>query len=76
MTSPVRITVPNARHAAVATADLAQKVCIRHLNFYYGRTQALKDVSLTLYVNKVTAIIGPSDPRDKRTQDYVHGRFG
>jgi phosphate transport system ATP-binding protein len=60
MTTHVGITVPNARHAAVATTDLAQKVCIRHLNFYYGRAQALKDVSLTLYSNKVTAIIGPS----------------
>jgi phosphate transport system ATP-binding protein len=41
-------------------ADLTQKVCIRHLNFYYGTTRVLKDISLTLYANKVTAIIGPS----------------
>ncbi|MEO8318080.1 MAG: phosphate ABC transporter ATP-binding protein [Bradyrhizobium sp.] len=60
MTTHVGITVPNARHAAVATAGLVEKVCIRHLSFYYGQTQALKDVSLTLYANKVTAIIGPS----------------
>ena len=60
MTSPVRIAVPQARHGKVATAGLAEKVCIRHLNFYYGQTQALKDVSLTLYANQVTAMIGPS----------------
>jgi phosphate transport system ATP-binding protein len=60
MTSLVRITVPNVMHGVVATTGLAQKVCIRHLNFYYGQTQALKDVSMTLYANKVTAMIGPS----------------
>jgi phosphate transport system ATP-binding protein len=60
MASLVRVTVPHARHAAVATSGLAQKVCIRHLNFYYGETRALKDISLTLYANTVTAIVGPS----------------
>jgi phosphate transport system ATP-binding protein len=60
MTSPVRIIVPNARHLAVATAKLTEKVSIRHLNFYYGEIRALNDVSLTLYANNVTAIIGPS----------------
>jgi phosphate transport system ATP-binding protein len=60
MTSPVRIIVPNARHLAVATAKLTEKVSIRHLNFYYGKTRALNDVSLALYANNVTAIIGPS----------------
>jgi phosphate transport system ATP-binding protein len=28
--------------------------------FYYGRVHALKDICLTLYANKVTAVIGPS----------------
>jgi phosphate transport system ATP-binding protein len=60
MTSLVRTTVPHAMHGMVATTGLAQKLCVRHLNFYYGQTQALKDVSLTLYANKVTAMIGPS----------------
>jgi len=60
MTSLVRITVPHAMHGEVATTGLAQKLRIRHLNFYYSQTQALKDVSLTLYANQVTAIIGPS----------------
>jgi phosphate transport system ATP-binding protein len=33
---------------------------IRHLNFHYGNTIALKDVSLPLYTHRTTAIIGPS----------------
>jgi len=38
---------------------LPEKISIRSLNFYYGQTQALKDVSLSLYDGKATAIIGP-----------------
>lgn len=60
MTGPVGITVPSVRHAAVETSALAQKLCINHLNFHYGEVQALKDICLTLYANRVTAIIGPS----------------
>ncbi|HEV7873118.1 MAG TPA: ATP-binding cassette domain-containing protein, partial [Enterovirga sp.] len=37
-----------------------EKVSIRNLQFYYGETQALKDISLPLYERKVTAFIGPS----------------
>ena len=36
------------------------KVVVRGLNFYYGATHALKNVSLNLYDGKVTAFIGPS----------------
>ena len=36
------------------------KVIVRGLNFYYGQTHALKDVSLHLYEGHVTAFIGPS----------------
>ena len=60
MTGPVGIAVPSVRHAAVETSALTQKLCINHLNFHYGEVQALKDICLTLYANKVTAIIGPS----------------
>jgi phosphate transport system ATP-binding protein len=31
-----------------------------HLDFYYGETQALQDVSIEIPANQVTAIIGPS----------------
>jgi phosphate transport system ATP-binding protein len=36
------------------------KMAIRHLNFYYGNNQALKDVSLDLPPRQVTGLIGPS----------------
>jgi phosphate transport system ATP-binding protein len=42
------------------TAGLEEEVAIRGLNFFYGDTRALKDISLSLYKNRVTAFIGPS----------------
>jgi phosphate transport system ATP-binding protein len=36
------------------------KVVVRNLNFYYGQTRALKDVSFNLFSGEVTAFIGPS----------------
>jgi phosphate transport system ATP-binding protein len=36
------------------------KVAIRDLSFFYGEHKALKNISLSLYSNKVTAFIGPS----------------
>lgn len=36
------------------------KISVRNLNFYYGAQRALKDNSLDIAENRVTAIIGPS----------------
>jgi phosphate transport system ATP-binding protein len=36
------------------------KVAIKNLDFYYGSHRALKNISLSMLRNKVTAIIGPS----------------
>src|SRR5918995_4725669 len=36
------------------------KAQVEHLNFYYGKHQALKDINMLFPANKVTAIIGPS----------------
>ncbi len=36
------------------------KILVRHLNFYYGQVQALKDINLEIPTNHVTALIGPS----------------
>jgi phosphate transport system ATP-binding protein len=36
------------------------KIDVHNVNFWYDEKQALKDVSLTLYRNEVTALIGPS----------------
>jgi phosphate transport system ATP-binding protein len=43
-----------------ASAASAGKLEVRHLDFYYGRFQALKNISLTLADRSVTAFIGPS----------------
>jgi phosphate transport system ATP-binding protein len=59
MSTPT-VAVPTASHAAIDTAGLAEKVTIRNLDFYYGDSKALKDISLPLYANKATAFIGPS----------------
>ncbi|MCB1540378.1 MAG: ATP-binding cassette domain-containing protein, partial [Rhodoblastus sp.] len=41
-------------------ATHAVKVDIRKVDFYYGANRALKDISLPLRANEVTAFIGPS----------------
>ncbi len=33
---------------------------VRHLNFYYGDNHVIKDVSMSVYKNRVVALIGPS----------------
>nr|WP_051086907.1 phosphate ABC transporter ATP-binding protein PstB [Psychrobacter lutiphocae] len=38
----------------------AAKLEVRNLNFFYGDFKALKDISIDIPVNKVTAFIGPS----------------
>jgi len=37
-----------------------KKADVKNLNFWYGATQSLRNVSLPLYENKVVALIGPS----------------
>ncbi len=54
------VSVPVVTHAPVDVAGLAAKVTISHLDFFYGQSKALKDISLSLYENKATAFIGPS----------------
>ena len=36
------------------------KVKVDNFNFYYGKTQVLKNISMDIVMNKVTGIIGPS----------------
>jgi len=40
--------------------DRATKIEVEHLNFFYGRFQALKDVNLSIRERQITALIGPS----------------
>ncbi|MBI2608993.1 MAG: phosphate ABC transporter ATP-binding protein [Deltaproteobacteria bacterium] len=37
-----------------------ERAIIKNLNFYYGETQVLQNISLPIFKNKVTAMIGPS----------------
>ncbi|HJW25414.1 MAG TPA: phosphate ABC transporter ATP-binding protein PstB [Rhodocyclaceae bacterium] len=40
--------------------NLVPEISIRNLNFYYGKTLALKNINLDVFQGKVTAFIGPS----------------
>jgi phosphate transport system ATP-binding protein len=40
--------------------DPKAKISAKNINFYYGKTQALKNISFDIYANQVTALIGPS----------------
>src|SRR5271167_4911580 len=55
MSNEVSAQAPLKRAAATK-----EKVVTRNLQFYYGATQALRDVNISLYNHKVTAFIGPS----------------
>jgi phosphate transport system ATP-binding protein len=58
--SVVEFTTPAAMQAFVKAADLSEKIAIRNLDFFYGHNRALKNISVPLYENCVTAFIGPS----------------
>ncbi|MER8371328.1 phosphate ABC transporter ATP-binding protein PstB [Mesorhizobium sp. M1396] len=49
---------PDMTIAAEATAKA--KIEVKNLNFYYGQSKALKDITLSLPERSVTAFIGPS----------------
>ena len=53
-------SVPEVLHAADNDRDLVEKISIRNLSFFYGEGKALKNITLPLRENKVTAFIGPS----------------
>ena len=40
---------------------MQEKFLIKNLKFYYGDQQALKDISLTIYANEITALFGPAN---------------
>ena len=44
----------------MSTETLQSKIKTNHLDFYYGKFQALKNVNLDIPASKVTAFIGPS----------------
>ncbi|HUA90489.1 MAG TPA: phosphate ABC transporter ATP-binding protein PstB [Steroidobacteraceae bacterium] len=57
------MNAPRPQFAPAPAPDATEnplKFEVRHLNFFYGQTQALKDISLTLRDRQITAFIGPS----------------
>ena len=51
---------PENSRKAPDTEVLSEKISIRNLDFFYDGSRALKNINLTLYAKRVTAIIGPS----------------
>jgi len=39
---------------------MTKKIAAKNINFYYDQVQALKDISLSVNPNQITALIGPS----------------
>jgi len=60
MNTSLAQVLPPEPQAEPAAASLPVKVEIRDVNFYYGKFQALKNISLVLRDRQVTAFIGPS----------------
>src|SRR5437773_1585251 len=55
------ITAPTFTVKSRPTGDpLTSKIDVNNLSFYYGRTQALQNISLKISERRVTAFIGPS----------------
>jgi phosphate transport system ATP-binding protein len=46
--------------AAQTPKELPTKITVRSLDFYYGADRSLKNITMPLHTNKVTAFIGPS----------------
>lgn len=46
--------------AAQTPKELPTKISVRSLDFYYGADRSLKNITMPLHTNKVTAFIGPS----------------
>lgn len=58
-------SLPAAADTAAATPAKSEappeaKITARGLSFFYGETEVLHKIDLTLYANRVTAIMGPS----------------
>jgi phosphate transport system ATP-binding protein len=58
--SMLRTPVPQQEGGPDEAGSHRPKIEIRHLDFYYGPYQALRDVSLNVQGRQITALIGPS----------------
>ncbi len=55
-----RIESENSLASGLPGGEEITKAQIDHFSLFYGKFQALKDISLGIWANKITAIIGPS----------------
>jgi phosphate transport system ATP-binding protein len=55
----IEVQIPSGTEERKADQSIA-KILVEKLNFYYGKTQALKDVSVSIRENLIAAFIGPS----------------
>ena len=53
-------TTPTVNREPANAEGLVEKITVRGLDFFYGDNRALKDVNMSLYQGRVTALIGPS----------------
>ena len=59
--APVRSgAAPSGAIVQQPVAPTQDKVKIENLSFFYGQNRALKDITLSLRENEITAFIGPS----------------
>ena len=58
--SVANFTTPSTGRAPASAEGLSEKISVRDLDFFYGDNRALKTINMSLYQNKVTALIGPS----------------
>jgi phosphate transport system ATP-binding protein len=59
--APPRIEIASLTRAEeTKPSQRAVKLSVQHLDFFYGKAQALYDNTLDVYENQITAIIGPS----------------
>lgn len=56
----MKVVTASPGSAKETVPDLAMRMLISSLNFYYGKSQALFNVNLRIAANQVTALIGPS----------------
>jgi phosphate transport system ATP-binding protein len=58
--TPMKVVTASPGTAKETAPDLAMRMLVSNLNFYYGKSQALFNVNLRIATNQVTALIGPS----------------
>jgi len=57
---PMKLVTASSGSVKEAGPELAMRMLVSNLDFYYGKSQALFSVNLRIATNQVTALIGPS----------------